>query len=66
MKNKMVLSCLKLKQNIFSPLNKVCSHSEQKRFECFRRLEKMHSEKIIKQKRNLFRQRIEAATRGVL
>ena len=32
----------------------------------FKTLWKMHSEKAVKQKRKLFRQRIEAATSGVL
>ena len=37
MKDKMVLSCLILKQN-------------SKRFKCFRQFKKMHFEKIVKQK----------------
>ena len=44
----------------------LCSHSQQKRFKWFRQFEKMHSEKTVKQKRKLFRQGIEASTRGVL
>ena len=66
MKDKMVLSCLILKQNSFKPLKHMCSHLQQNCFKCFRQFEKMHLEKIVKQKRKLFRQRIEAATRGVL
>ena len=31
MKDKMVLSRLKLKQNSFNPLKQSCSHSQQKR-----------------------------------
>ena len=36
MKDKMVLSYLKLKKIVLSPWNKVCSHSQQKRFKCLR------------------------------
>ena len=66
MKDKMVLSCLKLKQNSFKPLKQSMFTLQQKRFKCFRQFEKMHSEKTVKQKRKLFRQRLEAATRGAL
>ena len=48
MKDKMVLNCLKPKQAL-SPKNKVCSHSQQKRFKCLRQFKKMHLEKIVKQ-----------------
>ena len=34
---------------LFSSI-KVCSHLQQKRFKCFRQFEKMHLEKIVKQK----------------
>ena len=54
MKDKMVLSCLKLKKNSFKPLKKACSLSQQKRLKCFRQFEKMHSGKTVKQKRKLF------------
>ena len=54
MKDKMFLSCLKLKQNSFKPLRQSVSHSKQKRFECFRQFGKMHSEKTVTQKRKLF------------
>ena len=66
MKDKMVLSCLKLKQNSFKPLKQSMFTLQQKRFKCFRQFEKMHSEKTVKQKRKLFRQRLEAATRCAL
>ena len=58
--------CSDERQNSFKPLKKACSLSQQKRFKCFRQFEKMHSGKTVKQKRKLFRQRIEAVTRGVL
>ena len=54
MKGKMVLSCLKLKQNSFKPLKQSMFTLQQKRFKCFRQFEKMHSEKTVKQKRKLF------------
>ena len=60
------LNCLKLKQNSFKPLKQSMFTSTTKHFKCFRQFEKMHLEKTVKQKRKLFRQRIEAATRGVL
>ena len=52
-KDKMVISCLKLKENSFKPLKHV-SYSQQKRCKWFRQFEKMHSEKTVKQKRKLF------------
>ena len=55
MKNEMVLSCLKLKQNSFKPLKQSMFTLQQKRFKCFRQFEKMHSEKTVKQKRKMFR-----------
>ena len=66
MKDKMVLSCLKLKQNSFKPLKQSMFTFTKKRFKCFRQFERMRSEKTVKQKRKLFRQRIEAATSSVL
>ena len=50
MKNKMVLSCLKLKNKKFKPPRQVCSYSQQKWFKCLRQFEKMNSGKIVKQK----------------
>ena len=47
MKDKMVLSCLKLNIIVLSPKNKVCSHSQC--FKCLRQFEKMHFEKIVQQ-----------------
>ena len=50
MKDKIVSSCLILKQNSFKLLKQVCSHLQQNRFKCFRQLKKMHFKKIVKQK----------------
>ena len=63
MKDKMVLRCSKLKQNSYKPLKQNMFTFTTKTFET---AWKMHSEKTVKQKRKLFRQRIEATTRGVL
>ena len=49
------LSIVQMKDKmVLSPQNKVCSHSQQKHFECLRQFEKMHSEKTVQQKRKLF------------
>ena len=50
MKDKMILSCLIIKQNSFKPLKQSRFTLQQKRFKCFRQFEKMHLEKIVKQK----------------
>ena len=50
MKDKIVSSCLILKQNSFKLLKQVCSHLQQNRFKCFRQFKKMHFKKIVKQK----------------
>ena len=66
MKEKMVLSCLILKQNSFKPLKQsIYSHLQQKLFKCFRQFEKKAFRKNSKAKRgNCFDR--EAATRRVL
>ena len=53
MKDKMILSCLIIKQNSFKPLKQSRFTLQQKRFKCFRQFEKMHLEKIVKQKEEL-------------
>ena len=53
MKDKMVLSCLKLKQNSLKHLKRPCSHSQQKRSKCLGQFEKMNSGKIVKQKEEI-------------
>ena len=49
MKDKMILSCLKLKQNSFNPLKQTMfTFTTKKSFKCVRQFEKMHSEKTVK------------------
>ena len=54
MKDKMVLICLKLKQNSFKPLKQSMFTFTTKACKCFRQFEKMHSEKTVQQKRKMF------------
>ena len=50
MKDKMVLSCLKLKLKSFKPLKQSMFTFTTKTFYIFKTVRKMHSEKIVKQK----------------
>ena len=66
MKDKMVLNCLKLKQNSFKPLKQSMFTYNKNVLIVLDTLKKCIQKKTVKQKRKLFRQRIEASTGGVL